>query len=117
MAGGGERGEHRHMKAPKSASTIDSSDGHLRFKVELHPVETTIFSWKNLLREANLIGYNSLRSSMGPSFEPQITFALYHRLPSCRAAVVHSYRVDNVNGLDLSIQQKEKSEMWIYRKI
>lgn len=74
MAEGGERGGHRNGKGPKSASAVESLGGRLRFTVQLHPQETTIVSWIELLREANLSDSNGPESSRGPSFEAQPSF-------------------------------------------
>ncbi|KAL2497172.1 wound-responsive family protein [Abeliophyllum distichum] len=49
--GGGECGPNSGL-GPKPASTFESAGGRLRFTVELKPGETTIVSWKKLLRDA-----------------------------------------------------------------
>ncbi|KAL3845496.1 hypothetical protein ACJIZ3_002899 [Penstemon smallii] len=54
----------------KPASSFESAGGRLRFTVELRPGETTIVSWKKLLREANLNKANEPGASVsGPSSE------------------------------------------------
>ncbi|GFP84304.1 hypothetical protein PHJA_000574100 [Phtheirospermum japonicum] len=45
------------------ASSVESAGGRTRFTVELRPGETTIVSWKKLLREAN----SSMPNRPGPS--------------------------------------------------
>ena len=39
---------------PKQGPSVEVGGGRVRFKVELNPKETTIVSWKKLLKKANL---------------------------------------------------------------
>ncbi|XP_075494891.1 ubinuclein-1-like [Primulina tabacum] len=41
------------VRRSEAATTVESSADRLRFRVELIPGETTIVSWKKLLKEAN----------------------------------------------------------------
>ncbi|PIN16996.1 hypothetical protein CDL12_10350 [Handroanthus impetiginosus] len=58
MVEGSERGGPESGPGSKPASSFESAGGRLRFTVELRPGETTIVSWKKLLREANLSNSN-----------------------------------------------------------
>ncbi|GER55443.1 wound-responsive family protein [Striga asiatica] len=71
MAEGSKGGEPGPEEGPmsKPASSFESAGGRLRFTVELHPEETTIVSWKKLVREANLS--MSGPSVSGPGIQPQ----------------------------------------------
>ncbi|CAA0820748.1 Unknown protein [Striga hermonthica] len=51
---GGSKGGGPGPDSSKSASSFESAGDRLRFTVELRPEETTIVSWKKLVREANL---------------------------------------------------------------
>lgn len=122
MAEGGEKGGHRHGKGPKSKSAIDKLSGRLRFTAELHPEETTTASWTKFLREADPSYSNRPESSMCPSFEapasfvsqppspPVASYALKNTMNELKVSQVQTgfNRVVTANGLDLSIQQKEK---------
>ncbi|KAL0432234.1 UNVERIFIED_CONTAM: Ubinuclein-1 [Sesamum latifolium] len=56
----------------KPTSSFEAAGGRLRFTVELRPGETTIVSWKKLLREANSSKSNRPGpSNSGQSFEAQ----------------------------------------------
>ncbi|KAL3641221.1 hypothetical protein CASFOL_016189 [Castilleja foliolosa] len=52
MAEGAVDGGSEPAPVPKPTSLYESSGERLRFTVELHPGETTIVSWKKLLKEA-----------------------------------------------------------------
>ncbi|KAL0391763.1 UNVERIFIED_CONTAM: Ubinuclein-1, partial [Sesamum radiatum] len=56
----------------KPTSSFEAAGGRLRFTVELRPGETTIVSWKKLLRDANSSKFNRPGPSIsGQSFEAQ----------------------------------------------
>ncbi|PIN22029.1 hypothetical protein CDL12_05274 [Handroanthus impetiginosus] len=63
MVEGGEGGGLESGSGSKPASSFESAGGRLRFTVELRPGETTIVSWKKLLREVN----SSKKNGPGPS--------------------------------------------------
>lgn len=65
MVEGSEGGGPDSGPGSKAGSSFESAGGRLRFTVELRPGETTIVSWKKLLKEAN-----ASKSNMpGPSVE------------------------------------------------
>ncbi|KAL3840045.1 hypothetical protein ACJIZ3_024636 [Penstemon smallii] len=75
-AGVGEPGSgHR----AKRASSFDSSGGRLRFTVELRPGETTIVSWKKLLREVNP------KKTIGPGSSVSGPYSEAHQQPVSQA--------------------------------
>ncbi|KAI3464559.1 hypothetical protein Pfo_021222 [Paulownia fortunei] len=63
MVEGGEGGGPESGPGSKPTSSFETSGGRLRFTVELRPGETTIVSWKKLLREAT----SSKPNRPGPS--------------------------------------------------
>ncbi|KAI3460559.1 hypothetical protein Pfo_017222 [Paulownia fortunei] len=72
MVEGSEGGGPEPGPGSKPASSFESAGGRLRFTVELRPGETTIVSWKKLLREANSSKSNRPGPSVsGPSYEAQ----------------------------------------------
>ncbi|GER40313.1 wound-responsive family protein [Striga asiatica] len=74
MAEGSKGGEPGPEAGPvsKPASSFESAGGRLRFTVELHPEETTIVSWKKLVKEANLsMSGRPGPSVSGPGIQPQ----------------------------------------------
>lgn len=54
MVDGAESGGPENGPGSKPAPLVETAGGRVRFRVELKPGETTIVSWKKLLREANL---------------------------------------------------------------
>ncbi|CAA0840811.1 wound-responsive family protein [Striga hermonthica] len=74
MAEGGKGGEPGPEEGPvsKPASSFEAAGGRLRFTIELNPEETTIVSWKKLVREANLSMSGGPGPSVsGPGIQPQ----------------------------------------------
>ncbi|XP_075518968.1 ubinuclein-1-like isoform X1 [Primulina tabacum] len=70
VEGGGAGSESGSGSKP--ASSFESAGGRLRFRVELRPGETTIVSWKKLLKEATSNKANGTDLSVvGPSSEAQ----------------------------------------------
>ncbi|KZV16556.1 bromodomain adjacent to zinc finger domain protein 2B-like [Dorcoceras hygrometricum] len=71
VEGGGPGSESGSRSKP--ASSLESAGGRLRFRVELRPGETTIVSWKKLLKEAtfNQPTNGTDLSVVGPSSEAQ----------------------------------------------
>ncbi|KAL6527531.1 hypothetical protein OROGR_016621 [Orobanche gracilis] len=61
--GGGLGTGPKAGSASKSALSLESAGDRLRFTVELRPGETTIVSWKRLLREANSSKSNGISLS------------------------------------------------------
>ncbi|XP_073063500.1 ubinuclein-1-like isoform X3 [Primulina eburnea] len=71
MVEGGRAGSESGSRS-KPASSFESAGGRLRFRVELRPGETTIVSWKKLLKEATSNQPNGTDlSNVGPSSEAQ----------------------------------------------
>ncbi|KAL8461782.1 hypothetical protein ACS0TY_032218 [Phlomoides rotata] len=73
MEKGSGSGLSKQKPRSKPASSVDFTGGRLRFRVELNPDETTIVSWKNLVKQATLA--NSVpNSSLSPSLGAQHSF-------------------------------------------
>ncbi|XP_073140641.1 ubinuclein-1 isoform X2 [Henckelia pumila] len=71
MVEGGGAGSESGSRS-KPASSFESAGGRLRFRVELRPGETTIVSWKKLLKEATANQPNGTNLPVvGPSSEAQ----------------------------------------------
>lgn len=72
MVEGSEAGGPEPGPGSKPPSSYETAGARLRFTVDLRPGETTIVSWKKLLREANLSKSNRPDPSVsGPSYEAQ----------------------------------------------
>ncbi|KAL1557081.1 ubinuclein-1-like isoform X2 [Salvia divinorum] len=54
MVEGAESGGPENGPGSKPEASVEVGGGRVRFRVELNPGETTIVSWKKLLKEANL---------------------------------------------------------------
>lgn len=76
MVEGGDGGGPQSGLGSKPMSTCESYGGRLRFMVELRPGETTIVSWKKLLKETT----SSKSNGLGPSV-------------SCPSSVAHQQPV------------------------
>ncbi|XP_073314827.1 ubinuclein-1-like [Primulina huaijiensis] len=96
------------VRRSKAATTVESSGDHLRFRVELIPGETTVVSWKKLLKEAN--SSNSSKagaSATAPPVEAQPTLtSMASAFPKQEAN--DSQRQAGLNRLNNVIQRIER---------
>ncbi|KAK9080149.1 hypothetical protein SSX86_001824 [Deinandra increscens subsp. villosa] len=69
-SGGGVGGGGGGGAASSSSSTLLSGGGRLRFEVELTPGETTIVSWKKLMKDANKAEKNKKDNEVVPVSAP-----------------------------------------------
>lgn len=91
MVGGAESGGPENGPGSKPAPTVEVAGDRVRFRVELKAGETTIVSWKKLLKEANLSGPGRPGpSSSGPSIEAHGGLAAEPLPPPPPAAASHT---------------------------
>lgn len=76
MPEGADSGGPENGPGSKPAPTVEVGGGRVRFRIDLTPGETTIVSWKKLLKEANLSEpAGPGPSGSGPSVEVHDGFA------------------------------------------
>ena len=69
---------------PKQGPSVEVGGGRVRFKVELNPKETTIVSWKMLMKKENLSEAKGPGlSPPGPSLEARGDAIVEPPTPSC----------------------------------
>ncbi|KAH6789113.1 hypothetical protein C2S51_004119 [Perilla frutescens var. frutescens] len=91
MVEGADSGGPENGPGSKPAPTVEAAGGRLRFTVDLRPGETTIVSWKKLLREANLSESDRPGpSASGPSCEARGGSVSAQLLPPPPAAAAHT---------------------------
>ncbi|KAL5820134.1 hypothetical protein ACOSQ4_023976 [Xanthoceras sorbifolium] len=89
-----------------SSSTCSASSSRQRFNIELRPGETTIVSWKKLIKEAN-----KSTSSPAPAPAPAVVTASAHEAHKVQVALDEYFQDENpTTKYNNFIVNKEKSE-------
>lgn len=91
MVEGSDSGGPENGPGPKPAPLVEVAGGRVRFTVDLRPGETTIVSWKKLLRDANLSESDGPGpSASGPCLEARSGSVSAQLPPLPSAAAAHT---------------------------